>query len=92
MTGLNDSIIMNQMSVLKPGESIVYYVGDLATARVNGHANLAAARLAQSLAECGRMIMTQKRIGDGMFQYIATARREIDRVPTLPVSRCGKIR
>ena len=85
-----DSSIVNRLGLLKPGQSIIYYVGNLASAREHGHDNLSAARVAQSLAERGKMILTQKRIGDNMFQYIATARREIDREPTLPVLRDGR--
>lgn len=85
-----DSSIVNRLSMLKPGESIIYFVGDLASAREYGHHNLSAARVAQSLAECGKMILTQKRIGDSMFQYIATARRSIDHEPPLPALRAGK--
>jgi hypothetical protein len=58
----------------KRGESCIYHTGNLMSDRLSGDWPYAAAvaDLAWELQEAGKINLTQKRIGEGEFDYRAT--------------------
>ncbi len=56
----------------KPNDTTVYYTGDLIAARHEGFV-IGVATAAMDAYKAGRVFLTQRRIGEGEFEYIATA-------------------
>lgn len=81
----NESII-NQLLMLRPGASVIYFVGFLDAERNGNPGAIKTAVLAAQLCRQGRVVLTQRRLGaptkDGKidwcagvgpgFEYIAT--------------------
>lgn len=80
---------MVNLDTLRPGDVVIYTeTGSLARLRASTkrqpNPQIAAADAAWRLACEGRVDLVQRRCESG-FQYLAIARREVDRQPVLPV-------
>ena len=89
-------LIRAQLLAIEPGQSIIYYVGDLASRRAT-YGSVDSAILASELASRGRVHLFQRRLGPPRdytgkinwggghgpgFEYIAVGRPAPSRAPT----------
>lgn len=91
-----EELLRAQLLAIEPGQSVIYYVGDLASRRATFGSN-ESARLASELAANGRVHLFQRRLGPpkdwtgkvhwGLgcgpgFEYIAVGRPAPSKPPT----------
>lgn len=63
--------LMAKLAMLQPGDVLVYYTGFLAKHRTNNRKLTALAKMALDLQRQRRVRLFQRKIGDGVFDYIA---------------------
>jgi len=63
--------IIARLAAQPAGSSAVYHTGFLVKDRELSKAVAATAALAWQLAEAGHLLLTQRRVGEGTFEYIA---------------------
>jgi hypothetical protein len=65
--------VKKRLALAQPGERIVYYVGDLARDRANSADLSELADYVLAASSAGRLLLGQRRLGPGQFEYRATA-------------------
>jgi hypothetical protein len=78
---------MDAIRVTPPGDTFVYFTGDLSRAlhalrrMDNATALRTLASLALAACERGDILLTQRRVGESMFEYRATVKRKRPKPP-----------